>query len=338
MTFRIQPCFHLARLFVLAVLLAGGTARALESGGEIRTHLYALETEVVRLGESDGSGGAAASIGNDLLVVTAMGRIALVHASGDVEWLRGRVPMNVSGWESTESFRENKKKQYFRVAGVLLKEMTPGRSELFVSHHYFADECVRFRLSSTIVEAAFAGRDVSPSWLQQITRTLRLTDEEKTVTVAPSWRTIFDAEPCLKDVLVGEESGGRMLTDGPDHLLLTIGDHGRDGRYSGPRSRTLSDDPGSHMGKLVRVAIETGETEILTLGHRNPQGLARDPGGGGGGGGCGPLSTGRKAGTNSTFLSPAAITAGRMSLTGSITGARFLPRSNTERRARTMVS
>ena len=30
------------------------------------------------------------------------------------------------------------------------------------------------------------------------------------------------------------------------------------------------------MGKLVRVAIETGEAKILTLGHRNPQGLVRD--------------------------------------------------------------
>ncbi len=233
------------------------------------------------MGESDGSGGAAASLGNDLLVVTAKGRVALVHASGDVEYLRGRVPMNLSGWESTESFGENKEKQHFRVADVLLKEATPGRWELFVSHHYFAEECVRFRLSSTIVEAAFADGEntgaMSPPWLQQITRALHLIQNtEKTVAVSPSWRTIFDAEPCLQTKLNGEESGGRMLTDGPDHLLLTIGDHGRNGWYMGSRSWTLSDDPGSHMGKFVRVAIETGEAEILTLGHRNPQGLARD--------------------------------------------------------------
>lgn len=30
------------------------------------------------------------------------------------------------------------------------------------------------------------------------------------------------------------------------------------------------------MGKLVRIAIETGVAETLALGHRNPQGLARD--------------------------------------------------------------
>ena len=49
-------------------------------------------------------------------------RIALVHASGDVEHLRGRIPINVSVWESTESFGEDK---YFRVADFLLKEVTP---------------------------------------------------------------------------------------------------------------------------------------------------------------------------------------------------------------------
>ena len=64
-----------------------------------------------------------------------------------------------------------------------------------------------------------------------------------------------------------------MLTDGPDHLLVTIGDH----RWGWAESLSLYEQiPGSHMGKLVRVAIETGDTETLTLGHRNPQGLARD--------------------------------------------------------------
>ena len=145
-----------ARPAAIAVLGAAGifspgTAGALESGQEIQTHLYALETEVVRLGKSDGSGGAAESIGDDLLVVTAKGRFVLVRPDGDVDWLDGRVPMNVSGWEADESFK-NKKKQHFRVSDILLKGLAPQRFELFVTHHYFAGECVRFRLSSTIVE------------------------------------------------------------------------------------------------------------------------------------------------------------------------------------------
>ena len=58
-----------------------------------------------------------------------------------------------------------------------------------------------------------------------------------------------------------------MLTDGPDHLLVVIGAH---------RHPSLSQAPDSHLGKLVRVEIETGRAETLAFGLRNPQGFARD--------------------------------------------------------------
>ncbi len=58
-----------------------------------------------------------------------------------------------------------------------------------------------------------------------------------------------------------------MLTDGPDHLLIVIGDHAQ---FRFPQ------DSASHFGKLVRVAIGSGEAEILSSGFRNPQGFARD--------------------------------------------------------------
>ena len=63
-----------------------------------------------------------------------------------------------------------------------------------------------------------------------------------------------------------------MLTDGPDHLLVVIGDHLGD-TYRNPLLSQASD---SHLGKLVRVEIETGRAETLASGLRNPQGLARD--------------------------------------------------------------
>ena len=58
-----------------------------------------------------------------------------------------------------------------------------------------------------------------------------------------------------------------MLTDGPDHLLVVIGDHDM-------RSHVQASD--SHLGKLVRIEIETGTAETLAFGLRNPQGMARD--------------------------------------------------------------
>ena len=88
----------------------------------------------------------------------------------------------------------------------------------------------------------------------------------------PDWRAIFDAEPCLPlKWFAGHGAGGKMLTDGADHLLVNIGVHQADLWLARPTS-----DPASHLGKLLRIAIETGETETLAMGFRNSQGLARD--------------------------------------------------------------
>ena len=76
------------------------------------------------------------------------------------------------------------------------------RWELFVTHHYFTGECILFRLSSTIL---FGRRPVSMS---------------------QSWRTIWDAEPCRPaGARAGHQAGGKMLMDGPDGLLIVVGDH-----------------------------------------------------------------------------------------------------------------
>ena len=210
----------------------------------VRTHLYALEIDIVQLEPFGAGGGAIESLGDDLLVATTGGRLALIASNGTVEYLDGTVPMNRSGFESHDLYEDSALKIHFRVTDILLKQHSPGRFELFVTHHYFTGECTRLRLSLAT-----------------------LLREEGSVPVLSSWRTVFDAEPCLTPPYDAYESGGKMLMDGLDHLLTTIGDHGKKG---------AAQDPDSHLGKLVRIEIQTGEVEVLTLGHRNPQGLARD--------------------------------------------------------------
>ena len=231
-----------------AVLGVVGAARP----RELATHLYALDMNGAYFRRWDGAGwedargGASAPLGNDLLVATPWGKLALVRPNREVAYLEGNVPMNraeLQAHPDKANFRLNE----FRVADILLKQHSAGRYELFVTHHYFTGECLRFRLSSTTL-------------LQQGT----------TVAVSSAWRTIFDAEPCLS--AASDQAGGRMLTDGPDHLLVVIGDHLGD-TYRNPFLSQASD---SHLGKLVRIEIETGRAETLASGLRNPQGLARD--------------------------------------------------------------
>ena len=217
---------------------------AIEEGPDIETHLYALESGSVPVPWTDVNGGAIAPLCNHLIVAAPRGAISSVDPSGRARRHDSAVPMGFEGSEPGPAAAFPGAER-LRVAYILLLRRSGTRYELFAAHHYFAGDCARFRVSSTTV--------------------LR---EGGAIAVSPSWRTIFDAEPCLP--WAGSDwtaAGGRMLADGRGRLLVTVGHHGRD---------SLVRDPGAHIGKLLRVDIGTGKAETLASGLRNPQGLARD--------------------------------------------------------------
>lgn len=223
----------------------------------ILTHLYALEIEVVPLEKFTGTGGAIESLSSgDLLIATPHGRIARIAPNGELSYLSQKVPMNKSGLEAY--IREHPEFiigiNGFRVADILLKEDSLERFQMFVSHHYFDGEGVRFRLSSAT-----------------------LLQEKGRFTISPQWKTLFDALPLsLNFRQSGNQAGGKMLMDGDEHLLIIIGDHGKDGWEGIREMPNLVDNPDFHLGKLIRIEISTGKAETLTSGHRCPQGLTRD--------------------------------------------------------------
>ena len=229
---------------IIATVTPTATPVPEPDGPALTTHLYALESESIVLEGFDGSGGAIESVGDDLLVATPKGRLALVAPDGAVEYLDALVPMNYAALQSSQMSESTDFDPYpFRVADILLQEVEDGYT-LFVTHHHFGAECVGLRLSATTLI-----RD-GQQW-----------------TVGPDWRTVFDAEPCWEKPNGWQNSGGKMLTDGAEHLLVTIGNHA----YG---QRPIPDN--LHIGKFVRIAIATGEAEILATGIRNSQGLARD--------------------------------------------------------------
>ena len=215
------------------------------------THLYALERDEFQLDDFHGRGGAIASMCDDLLVVSPWGGISVIDRHGRVEYLEGKVPMNFEGLQSHPRFGRTPyyHADYFRVADILVRPHSEDRWELFVTHHYFAGECILFRLSSTTM---FRG--------------------PRNFSTSQSWKTVWDAEPCRPTAAwAGHQAGGKMLAAGPDDLLIAVGDH--DWVVDGV---AVSQRLDSHLGKLVRVNVESGEAEIVATGLRNPQGLALD--------------------------------------------------------------
>lgn len=71
-------------------------------------------------------------------------------------------------------------------------------------------------------------------------------------------------------------AGGAMVYDPKtDELVVTVGDYSLNGVgnvFEGPIPP--SQDPESHLGKILRIDRQTGDARIITMGHRNPQGLS----------------------------------------------------------------
>ena len=219
------------------------------------SHLYEIQSDVVELEAFSNRGGAIEPLGDNLLLATPRGRIVLIYKDGKVEYLPQRVPMNESASEAPILWNG------FRVADILLHERQPDRFTLYVSHHYFAGDCVDFRISSS---------------------TLRTNDTG--ATFLSDWKTEFIANPCIgRDVFDfegsgGIQAGGRMLMDGMEHLLLVIGDHAFYEWYQKehPQEPHPVVEADFHIGKMVRIELASGEVEIISSGLRNPQGFARD--------------------------------------------------------------
>ena len=63
------------------------------------------------------------------------------------------------------------------------------------------------------------------------------------------------------------QAGGRIIEFDSNHILFSIGDY---------RLRHLSQNKKSIFGKIIKINTENKKFEILSMGHRNPQGLLYD--------------------------------------------------------------
>ena len=82
---------------------------------------------------------------------------------------------------------------------------------------------------------------------------------------------LFSSTDCVKlnRKFNAHEAGGRIVGIDKDHILLSIGAYGR-------KSGHLSQDISSVNGKIIKINIHDTSYEIISLGHRNPEGLYYD--------------------------------------------------------------
>ena len=232
----------------------------------ISTQFYDFEAiRSYRSIPKSGKGGAIARLGDKFWLATRTGTVLefeLEDAAGavNIEPTGLQIPINVESFEASVPPIVDRAK--FRVADILVRQNSDS-VELFASHHYWHEEqsCFTLRVSVT-----------------------QLGDGPDEYAGEPgTWQTLYETAPCLplKELghpFGGHQAGGRMALYTAGTLLLTIGDHEFDGKGSRIED-AVSQEPRSAYGKTVLIDLVTGDPEIFSVGHRNPQGLHVGPDG-----------------------------------------------------------
>ncbi len=217
------------------------------------TALYELNlvTHEGLFGHPDSDGGAISALGEDFLVATGNGvfyRLRGVDGEGAPTAVQLDLPSPLADRELFYRDRPNRNFRY-RVTDVLVQEEAHAY-QVFSAHQawHHQDNCFSMAVSRLALNKS----------------SLEVRQPEA------GWQTIFESSPCQKMPLDPSETGGRLLMTTAGELLLTLGDMGRDGRHGPPLAQQKNND----YGKILRLD-GNGGAEVLSRGHRNPQGLVQ---------------------------------------------------------------
>ena len=87
------------------------------------------------------------------------------------------------------------------------------------------------------------------------------------------FKKLFSSDQCVHSTdnidneFTASQSGGRIINYDTDHIIVSIGDY---------RERHLAQDQNSINGKILKINKNDSSYEIISMGHRNPQGLYFD--------------------------------------------------------------
>ena len=88
-----------------------------------------------------------------------------------------------------------------------------------------------------------------------------------------SFTKFYQPSLCVKkklakiDEFSAYHSGGRLFNYDDDHIMFSSGEW---------RNRPAAQDESNNLGKIIFLNIKTKKTKLISMGHRNPQGLYYD--------------------------------------------------------------
>lgn len=210
-------------------------------------------------------GGGIFVRGNQLIGVTRRNEFYIydrTQPGNPVQKLDLALDINIDSFRNYLSEREmnmDRASEMFGVIDVLMLE-SGGYSQLLASHLYWNERetCYTLRLSQLEIDLSERLSLISGS--------------------TEDWRVLWESSPCLRTNLrirqfATHQSGGKMIVTAERQLLFSVGDFGFDGVGS---EYAPSQDRSSDYGKILSIDLATGNPGVISIGHRNPQGLMID--------------------------------------------------------------
>jgi cytochrome c2 len=234
------------------------------SGERLETTLIPLRMRGIKvnLGD-DGTGGALASVGSELSLLTRLGDVFVLKGT-TVHKTKVQTPNNY-----LEEYRAAAKSKYphlthdFRKVRYNDLLFLAGRDEAMLvisytewrpEHECYCTAIARVRLSQPV------GSLVS----------LVVTQDE--------WEVVYRTKPCLPlkarmRALEGHMAGGRIAPAGQGRIYLGSGDYHLDGVWA---QAALPQQDDNDYGKILEIDLNKGTSSVVSKGHRNVQGIATD--------------------------------------------------------------
>ncbi len=172
----------------------------------------------------------------NLFVVSARGIIAYKNLKDDKQYFK-QIENNIDDFINLKQF---KKMRWFSI-----KDLKIHNNKIFVS---FTEEIKENCWNTSIIFADLNYKKIN-------------------------FQKFFSSSECVHSLknkdkeFNAHQSGGRIFVYNNDEFFFSLGDY---------RSRSLSQDKNSVNGKIIKFNINTKLYEIISMGHRNPQGLFYD--------------------------------------------------------------
>lgn len=209
----------------------------------VDTGLLPVKIKVIRISDHfpiAKTGGAITTVGDVVLVLDRLGNIYSCRVDGEQLEKRAfpQLPNNVEAYLKTPGvLLDGKRFRAYDIEYLKLSRM------LAVSHEYFDVRLGETRLAVSVIPM-----------------------DDEGIRPIGKWRTVFLSEPEPNGP--NEDGAGRLAEEAPNKVYLTIGDY----MITSPE---VSQDPNSSFGKIIEIDIKTGSKRVISLGHRNPEGLLK---------------------------------------------------------------